>query len=309
MYWVKVNGAVMGRPPIGQDVIRKTVELRKQHGAEAAARMLGVGVHTVYKRCRQAESQRTSSKPTAERRPAAEPVKEELTEAGCLKAFLACPSTETRNALLAVMLPWIRKTVMQNCRGVPRHGDRDSILSDVMLRLVSALERFDPCKAELRTFVANEIKWGVRDSIRSHVGRKTQQQRKEWNTARAKLERKLRRGVSDSEVMDELGWTECDRRRAFSRQTVSIHTRIAAGDETPELEQLLGRLDDQAPLETEQALTRLTGGLSLVEKVVVYLRFQPGLSMAEIGRLLALCESRVSQIVARAKQQLEQETA
>jgi RNA polymerase sigma factor for flagellar operon FliA len=196
---------------------------------------------------------------------------------------------------------------------VPHRGVRPHQLC--LLGLIG-VERFDPSRQiKFETYAISRIKGSIIDELRSldWVPRSVRSKAREIEKACALLENRLRRAPTDNEIAAELQVSP----REFQQSLTQIaNTSIVALDE---LWSISGSDGDQAALidtledpkskdpsrmldlsEMKARLAAAIDALPKREKTVIALYYYENLTLREIGEVLGVTESRVSQLHTKA---------
>jgi len=215
----------------------------------------------------------------------------------------------------------IVKYVVDNMRAyLPSYLDRDDIESAAKFGLVMAAQKFDPARGiRFNSYAEGRIRGAVLDSLRSMdwLSRDERKKFKETNRKRAILENQLGRTASDSEIADFAGMSIEEYRHVIEAEDATVLSidGAAAGsgenDDEWELIETIADTNTESPhlsLEYEQDLERLTEAietLSSRHRTVLTLYYYEELNLKEIGMVLGVTESRVSQIHSEAVEQLK----
>lgn len=223
-------------------------------------------------------------------------------------------SPEVRRALIERYAP-LARYVVDRLNLTPGPAlDHDDLLSEAVIGLIGAIERFDPARGiKFESYAYHRIRGAVIDMLRQldWLPRAVRQKEARLAEAFARLEERLGRPPSDEEVAEALGVTveELD---ALAHE-VALQA-VQSLDETLALQHAeaatLADLvaDDAAPCpqaELERSteremLAEAVEGLPESERTVISLYYHEGLTLKEIGRLLGVTESRACQIHGKA---------
>ena len=230
-----------------------------------------------------------------------------------LLADLPASDTDARDALLRDNLSLVHHVAHKLARRLADEADVDELVSAGTLGLMSAAESFDPGRGlAFSTFAVPRIRGAMLDELRrqDHVPRAVRRKTREIGQARESLMHTLGRTPSSDEMAGALG---VDRDTLF-RWTADVETAVhlpldgqarSAHDERPTRAELLGsdvELPDER-LAREEAVAALRDAmldLDDQERTVLALYYFENLRSREIGELLGVSESRVSQVRARA---------
>ena len=218
-----------------------------------------------------------------------------------------------RDALLRDNLSLVHHVARKLARRLADDADLDELVSAGTLGLMSAAESFDPSRGlAFSTFAVPRIRGAILDELRrqDHVPRSVRRKSREMGQARESLMHALGRAPSSDELASALG---VDRETLF-RWSADVETAVqlpleghsrGTQDEGPTRAELLGsdvELADERIAREERvaALRDAMLGLDDQQRTVLALYYFENLRSREIGELLGVSESRVSQVRARA---------
>ncbi|HST18063.1 MAG TPA: RNA polymerase sigma factor WhiG [Gaiellaceae bacterium] len=220
-----------------------------------------------------------------------------------------------RDRLILTYAPLVKYVAGRLGSGLPAHVDEGDLVSYGLLGLIGAIERYDPERdIKFETYAMARIKGAIIDELRAldWVPRSVRSRAREIERAIAELESRLGRAPTDEEIAQKLGISVDELEESL---TDISRSSIAALDElwsaTGEGDQisLLDTLEDtsgprpaEALDETElrEALADAIARLPEREKLVVTLYYYEELTLREIGEVLGVTESRVSQLHTKA---------
>jgi RNA polymerase sigma factor for flagellar operon FliA len=222
-----------------------------------------------------------------------------------------------RDRLIEQYLPLVRYVVARLPVTMPGSLDRDDFYSVGVIGLMHAASTFDPGRgASFKTFAYTAIRGAILDEVRKHdpVPRNRRDRLRKVERLHAELAARLDRAPLPAELAAALGCDEQD----LDDDLQALHTsRVLSLDETRGNDDELGTLASQiasgeAPdpganaddRETLERLTKAIAELPETDRHVVVLYFHEQLFLKEIGRILGVTESRVSQILTRAIERL-----
>ncbi|MBI5590587.1 MAG: FliA/WhiG family RNA polymerase sigma factor [Deltaproteobacteria bacterium] len=214
-----------------------------------------------------------------------------------------------RNRLITEYLPFVKRIVYRMAVHLPAHVDVDDLMNAGVIGLIQSIDRYDPARDNtLATFASFRIRGAVLSELRSRdvLSRGNRKKVREMQQAWIYLEQKLGREVEDWEVARELGMTAGeleDVRRMAGIYFVSIDDMDSRSDGEKEnlLRQLVSGEDQDALMslraqEIKVALAKAVDELPEKEKTVISLYYVDELTLKEIGEVMNLTESRISQI-------------
>ncbi len=206
-----------------------------------------------------------------------------------------------RDRLVLTYAPLVKYVAGRLGSGLPAHVEDADLVSRGLLGLIRAIERFDPDRnVKFETHAIASIRGAIVDELRSMdwVPRSVRARASDIERAIAELERKLMRAPNDDEIAARLGITE----EEFEESLLEIsRSSIAALDELWSGSWSRGE-PQQATGHTElrEALAEAIARLPERERLVLTLYYWEELTLREIGEVLGVTESRVSQLHATA---------
>ena len=204
--------------------------------------------------------------------------------------------------------------------GLPPNIEQADLVSYGIFGLMDAIEKFDLERAiKFETYAISRIKGAIIDELRAidWIPRSVRYKAREVEKAYAALEARLHRTPTEAEVAGELEISLDDLHTIFSQvsfvNVVALDELLSSGGERGDKLSLVDTLQDtkaEDPVgvfeteETKFLLARAIGTLPEREKIVVTLYYYEGLTLAEIGQVLGVTESRISQMHTKAVLQL-----
>ncbi len=197
---------------------------------------------------------------------------------------------------------------------LPSHVSFDDLLSAGIMGLLNALEHFDPERnVPFEYFASQRIRGEMFDELRrlDWVPRTVRKKSKDLEKSIMTLQHKLGRDPSDDELAEYVGVSSQVLNQLFeevkSSTFVSLQDFISQEDNhSLPMEQVIKNrdaVDPEEELERKEQHEELAAYISLLEerqRLVIALYYYEGLTLKEIGQVLDISESRVSQIHTRA---------
>jgi RNA polymerase sigma factor FliA len=226
-------------------------------------------------------------------------------------------SKEARDRLIVHYSPLVKYVAGRVAVGLPSYVEHSDLISYGMFGLIDAIEKYDPERFNrFEAYAVTRIKGAIIDELRSMdwVPRSVRTKAKSIEAAYAKLEGEHLRTPTDAEVAVELGISENELQDMFTQ--ISFVGLVALDEilsvDRGEAMTLGDTLADPGAgpvaafeaVEMRQLLASAVERLGEREKTVLGLYYYEGLTLAEIGEVLGVTESRVCQIHAKAVLQL-----
>jgi RNA polymerase sigma factor for flagellar operon FliA len=221
-----------------------------------------------------------------------------------------------RDRLILTYAPLVKYVAGRLGSGLPAHVDEGDLVSYGLLGLIGAIERFDPDRdIKFETYAIARIKGSIIDELRSMdwVPRSVRARARDIERTIASLESKLTRAPTDEEIASALNITEGefqDSLLEISRSSIAALDELwsspgSSGDavaliDTIEDPQAAEPQSAMAHTEIREALGEAIARLPEREKLVVTLYYYEELTLREIGEVLGVTESRVSQLHTKA---------
>jgi len=199
---------------------------------------------------------------------------------------------------------------------LPPSVDRNDLISSGVLGLIKAVETFEPERGfKFETFAGHKIRGAILDELRAldWVPRSVRQKSRDLQRVFAILENRLGRIPYDDEVCEELGISLGEYEELLSEVTpttiISLEEAMPErGSDSKELRIIDSIEDPQGsnPLrelsfaQVKEILKETIANLPEKEKLVIALYHYEELTLKEIGVVLDITESRVSQIHSKA---------
>ena len=223
---------------------------------------------------------------------------------------------KARERLVVAYSPLVKYVGGRMASGLPAHVEEADLISYGLVGLISAIQRFEPERdIKFETYAITRIKGAIIDELRSldWVPRSVRSRAREIEKANSKLEHQLQRAPTDDEMADELEMSVSDFQDALlqiSNSTIAALDELwtvsdASGDQVSLLDTLQdpGAPDPAAVMDATDLKDRIADAIARLperEKLVVALYYYENLTLREIGEVLGVTESRVSQLHTKA---------
>jgi len=211
--------------------------------------------------------------------------------------------------------PLVKYVAGKVSMGMPHNIEFDDLVSYGIFGLLDAISKFDPARGiKFKTYAMTRIRGAIFDELRSidWIPRSIRQKAKQIETVISELENKLGRTVEDEEIAKELGVSNEEFQSLLNKLSgtsmLSLNDIWYLGDDNDELSILetLEAPENMNPdvlVEKEEIKDYIIDAIKKLpekEKKVIVLYYYEDLTLKEIGEVLEVTESRVSQLHTKA---------
>ena len=218
-----------------------------------------------------------------------------------------------RDRLVLHYAPLVKYVAGRVGTGLPAHIDIADLVQSGVFGLWDAIDRFEPERGlKFETYAMQRIRGAILDELRAQdwVPRSVRSRAREVERALERLETRLQRSATDAEVAAELGVSVADLRELYAQlqltSVIALDELMAVGRGGTSIAETLPDDTAQEPgafldsVESRRLLAQAISQLTDRDRVVVSLYYFENLTLAEIGRVLGVTESRVCQLHTRA---------
>ena len=220
-----------------------------------------------------------------------------------------------REQLILSYAPLVKFVAGRMRSALPAHVEESDLISYGLVGLIGAVERFDPDRGvKFETYAVSRIKGAVIDELRHQdwVPRSVRSAAREIERNASELEHRLQRAPSDVELAEALEM-EVDELHETLTQ-ISNSSIVALDDmwtvnadsDALALIDTIGDIraaDPAGAFDADDARNAIGDAIARLperEKIVIALYYYDGLTLREIGDVLGVTESRVSQLHTKA---------
>ena len=224
-------------------------------------------------------------------------------------------TTENREEVIKRYSPMIKYVANRIAMRLPPHIEVDDLISVGVLGLMDAISKYDSSRgAKFKTYAEFRVRGAILDELRAMdwVPRSIRQKASNVDKVVQKLQAKLSRSPEDEEVAEEMGISlnqfhdtlnETKSIPIFSLEELGIAKE--SGEQQSLLDCLAGKADADPQtqirlIELKEIIAKAIDALPEKERLMVSLYYYEELTMKEIGAVLEITESRVSQIHSKA---------
>lgn len=223
-----------------------------------------------------------------------------------------------RDQLIMDYAPLIRFVAQRIAARLPSNIDIDDLISAGVIGLMDAIEKYDPSRDnKFKTYAEFRIRGAILDELRSQdwVPRSVRDKAKKIEKTYAELEQKFGRAVSDQELSAALGvgLSEYYDMVAKVKAVTLLSIDELSGPNQQDRKSLLECLENVGSKNpftqlkskgVRELLIKNIEDLPEKQKLVLSLYYYEDLNLKEIGRILEVTESRVSQLHTQAVEKL-----
>ncbi|WP_062328246.1 RNA polymerase sigma factor WhiG [Treponema endosymbiont of Eucomonympha sp.] len=220
-----------------------------------------------------------------------------------------------RNMFIRQYIPLVKYVAGKVSIGMPENVEFDDLVSFGQFGLMDAVEKFDPRKkVKFKTYAVARIKGAIFDELRllDWIPRSVRQKTRELEDTVGRLESKLGRAATDAEIAAAMNVSADGFHKitlkVFGTAVFSLSDMRVSSDDSERIS-IEDSIESPASLnpdtivereELRQLIARAISELPEKERIVLVLYYHEDLTFKEIGRVLNVSESRISQIHTRA---------
>lgn len=223
-----------------------------------------------------------------------------------------------RDQLIMDYAPLIRFVAQRISARLPSNIETDDLISAGVIGLMDAIEKYDPGRDnKFKTYAEFRIRGAILDELRSQdwVPRSVRDKAKKIEKTYSLLEQRLGRTVTDSEISDQMGidldeyYDMVSKVKAVSLLSIDELNSSNQNDKRSLLESIEGpgAKSPFSNLDSKNIRNLLMSTIDTLpekQKLVLSLYYYEELNLKEIGKILNVTESRVSQLHTQAIEKL-----
>jgi RNA polymerase sigma factor for flagellar operon FliA len=240
---------------------------------------------------------------------------EQKTEEELWQEYRINRDLQIREAFIKQYAPLVKYVAGKVAVGMPHNVEFDDLVGFGVFGLLDAIDKFDPDKnVKFKTYAVTRIRGAIFDELRSidWVPRSVRQKTREVEEAIGSLEAQLGRTATDQEIASSMGMNEDEFLKTMMKisgtSVLSLNDVWFSGDENDKVS-----IGDsiEAPVslnpdvivekdEMRRVIVEAINDLPDKEKKILVLYYYEDLTLKEIGQVLEVTESRVSQLHTKA---------
>ena len=237
------------------------------------------------------------------------------TEDELWRIYIKSRDPAVRDLFVKQYAPLVKYVAGKVAVGMPHSIEFDDLVGYGVFGLFDAIEKFDPDKhVKFKTYAVTRIRGAIFDELRSidWVPRSVRQKSKEVEDAVHRLEASLGRSVTDNEIAREMGMNIQDYQKTILKisgtSIMSLNDVWYTGEDNDKVS-IVDSIESPQGLnpdiivekdEIKRVIIEAINELPEKEKKVLVLYYYEDLTLKEIGKVLEVTESRVSQLHTKA---------
>jgi RNA polymerase sigma factor FliA len=249
----------------------------------------------------------------------ADQVNDEKEEDNLWVEYRKTKSPVLRDKFIRQYMPLVKYVAGKISVGMPNSVEFDDLVGFGQFGLLDAIEKYDPEKnVKFKTYAVTRIRGAIFDELRQidWVPRSVRQKSREIEDTINGLEAKLGRTASDTEIADALGMSEDDYHRTVMKvsgtSVLSLNDVWYNSDDSGNMSigdsiESPSSMNPDTVVEREEikkVIVQAINELPEKEKMVIVLYYHEDLTFKEIGQVLNVSESRISQLHTKANLRL-----
>lgn len=220
-----------------------------------------------------------------------------------------------RDAFVKQYAPLVKYVAGKVAVGMPHNIEFDDLVGFGVFGLFDAIEKFDPEKhVKFKTYAVTRIRGAIFDELRSidWVPRSVRQKTREIEETVNRLESSLGRSATDAEIAMEMNMSMADFQKTMLKisgtSVLSLNDIWYTGDDNDKVS-IVDSIESPQSLnpdnivekeEIKKVIIQAINELPEKEKKVLVLYYYEDLTLKEIGKVLEVTESRISQLHTKA---------
>ncbi len=240
---------------------------------------------------------------------------EEKTEEELWELYRKTKDPKIREMFVKQYAPLVKYVAGKVAVGMPHNVDFDDLVGFGVFGLIDAIEKFDPEKhVKFKTYAVTRIRGAIFDELRSidWVPRSVRQKSREIEDTVQRLEANLGRAATDQEIADEMGMSEEEFQKTMMKVSgtsiLSLNDVWYTGEDNDSVS-IVDSIESPESMnpdaivekdEIKRVIVQAISELPEKEKKVLVLYYYEDLTLKEIGKVLEVTESRISQLHTKA---------
>jgi len=240
---------------------------------------------------------------------------EEKNEQQLWKEYKKKKDSKIRDKFVKQYAPLVKYVAGKVAIGMPHNVEFDDLVGFGVFGLFDAIEKFDPDKhVKFKTYAVTRIRGAIFDELRSidWVPRSVRQKSREIEDTIHRLEASLGRSASDNEIAKAMNMNINDFQKTMmkiSGTSILSLNDVWYNDDENDKVSIVDSIESPNSLnpdtivekeEIKRVIVEAINELPEKEKKVLVLYYYEDLTLKEIGQVLEVTESRISQLHTKA---------
>ena len=220
-----------------------------------------------------------------------------------------------REAFIKQYAPLVKYVAGKVAVGMPSNVEFDDLVGYGVFGLIDAIDKYDPEKnVKFKTYAVTRIRGAIFDELRliDFVPRSVRQKTREIESTISSLEAQLGRTASDQEIAGAMGMDEAEYMKTIQKisgtSVISLNDLWYSGDDNDKVS-IGDSIESPSSMnpdvmvvndEIRRVIVEAINELPDKEKKILVLYYYEDLTLKDIGRVLQVTESRVSQLHTKA---------
>ena len=240
---------------------------------------------------------------------------EERTEEELWLQYRKTRDSAIRDAFIKQYNPLVKYVAGKVAVGMPSNVEFDDLVGYGVFGLLDAIDKYDPERnIKFKTYAVTRIRGAIFDELRliDFVPRSVRQKTREIESTISSLEAQLGRTASDQEIANAMGMDETEYMKTMQKisgtSIISLNDLWYSGDDNDKVS-IVDNIEAPSSLnpdvvvvneEIRRVIIEAINELPDKEKKILVLYYYEDLTLKDIGRVLQVTESRVSQLHTKA---------
>jgi len=240
---------------------------------------------------------------------------DEKTEEELWRHYRKTRDPALREAFIKQYNPLVKYVAGKVAIGMPNNVEFDDLVGYGVFGLLDAIDKYDPDKnVKFKTYAVTRIRGAIFDELRQidFVPRSVRQKTREIESTISNLEAQLGRTATDQEIANAMGMDESEYMKTMQKisgtSIISLNDLWYSGDDNDKVS-IGDSIESPSSMnpdvvvvneEIRRVIIEAINDLPDKEKKILVLYYYEDLTLKEIGRVLQVTESRVSQLHTKA---------
>jgi len=241
--------------------------------------------------------------------------KAEKTEEELWQQYRKTRDPAIREAFIKQYAPLVKYVAGKVSIGMPNNVEFDDLVGYGVFGLIDAIDKYDPDKnVKFKTYAVTRIRGAIFDELRliDFVPRSVRQKTRDIESTISSLEAQLGRTATDQEIAKAMGMDESEYMKTMQKisgtSIISLNDLWYSGDDNDKVS-IVDSIESPSSLnpdvvvvneEIRRVIVEAINDLPDKEKKILVLYYYEDLTLKDIGRVLQVTESRVSQLHTKA---------